>query len=125
MSISSTVSKELTKIENVLIKSGLYESFSYTDKTFKETEYNPVTGTTDGSTSSIVYTFNGIPLQQRSGNLEESAYSVLMDIIVMYANVKFDMRPGLEFVYGSQVWHVSTFKLNPENSMYEITLGSK
>jgi hypothetical protein len=125
MSINSIISKEVIKIEKILKKSGLYKEFSYTDKTYSETTYNPITGDHDSTSSSTVYSFNGVALTQRSGELEEGSYNVLMDIIVMAANVTFDVRPGLEFTLGTTVWNVSTFKLNPENSMYEITLGRK
>jgi|TARA_B110000285_G_scaffold5747_1_gene6088 hypothetical protein len=125
MSINSTINKELIRIEKILSKSGLYKEFSYTDKAYSETTYNPITGDHDSTSASTDYTFNAVTLDQKGGSLEESSYSILMDIIVMAANVTFDMRPGLEFTLGTQVWNVSTYKLNPGNSAYEITLGRR
>jgi hypothetical protein len=125
MSINSTITKELSKVEKILTKSGLYKQFTYTDKTYVETNYNPITGDHESTSSSTDYTFNGIPLTTRSDELQESAFSILLDVVVMASNITFEMRPGLEFVLGGQVWNVSTFKLNPADSVYEIVLGRK
>ena len=126
MSISSRISKELIRVEKILKNSGLYKQFSYIERTDVETSYNPITGDHESDSSSTTYLFNAVVLNTRSADrLEASAYSLLSDIIVMSANVEFDMRPGLEFTLGTQVWNVSSFTLNPENSMYEITLGRK
>lgn len=123
--INSTISRELIKVEKILKNSGLYKQFTYTDKTYTETNYNPITGDHDSTSYSTTYTFNGVPLQTRSDELSESAYSVLLDVVVMASNITFDMRPGLEFTLGNVVWNVSTFKLNPADSVYEIVLGRK
>lgn len=126
MSISSRISKELIRVEKILKNSGLYKQFSYVERTDVETSYNPITGDHESDSSSTTYLFNAVVLNTRSADrLEASAYSLLSDIIVMVTNVEFDMRPGLEFTLGTQVWNVSSFTLNPENSMYEITLGRK
>ena len=126
MSISSRISSELIRIEKILKDSGLYKQFSYIERTDVETGYNPITGDHESDSSSTTYLFNAVVTDTRTADrLEASAYSLLSDIIVMAANVEFDMRPGLEFTLGTQVWNVATFKLNPENSMYEITLGRK
>ena len=126
MSISSRISSELIRIEKILKDSGLYKQFSYIERTDVETSYNPITGDHESDSSSTTYLFNAVVTDTRTADrLEASAYSLLSDIIVMAANVEFDMRPGLEFTLGTQVWNVATFKLNPENSMYEITLGRK
>jgi len=126
MSISSRISSELIRVEKILKNSGLYKQFSYIERTDVETSYNPITGDHESDSSSTTYLFNAVVTGTRTADrLEASAYSLLSDVIVMAANVEFDMRPGLEFTLGTQVWNVATFKLNPENSMYEITLGRK
>ena len=126
MSISSRISSELIRVEKILKDSGLYKQFSYIERTDVETSYNPITGDHESDSSSTTYLFNAVVTGTRTADrLEASAYSLLSDVIVMAANVEFDMRPGLEFTLGTQVWNVATFKLNPENSMYEITLGRK
>jgi len=125
MSINSRITSELIRIEKILVKSGLYKSFSYVSETFAETTYDPITGSHDSTSASTTYTFNGVTLATRSDELSQGSYSVLMDIIVMAANVEFELQSGLEFTLGDVVWNVSTFKLNPANSMYEIVLGRK
>lgn len=126
MSISSRISSELIRVEKILKDSGLYKQFSYIERLDVETSYNPITGDHESDSSSTTYLFNAVVTGTRTADrLEASAYSLLSDVIVMAANVEFDMRPGLEFTLGTQVWNVATFKLNPENSMYEITLGRK
>jgi len=126
MSISSRISSELIKVEKILKQSGLYKEFSYVERTDVETSYNPITGDHESDSSSTTYLFNAVVVNTRSADrLEASAYSLLSDIIVMAANIEFDVRPGLEFTLGTQVWNISSFTLNPENSMYEITLGRK
>jgi len=126
MSISSRISSELIKVEKILKQSGLYKQFSYVERTDVETSYNPITGDHESDSSSTTYLFNAVVVNTISADrLEASAYSLLSDIIVMAANIEFDVRPGLEFTLGTQVWNISSFTLNPENSMYEITLGRK
>jgi len=125
MSINSTISKELIKVDKILKNSGLYKEFSYTEKKYTELDYNPITGDNETTSSSTSYTFNGIPLATKSDELKESAYSVLLDVIVMASNIEFEMRPGLEFDLDGTVWNVSTFTLNPADSVYELVLGRK
>ncbi len=122
--INSKISKELVRVEKILQKSGLYKSFSYTETTTDKTTYNPITGNF-ATSRGVNYTFNAVTLETRAGNLDESAYSILMDIIAMPANITFEMRSGLEFVLDGVTWNVANFKLAPQNSLYEITLGRK
>ena len=133
MSIYYTIEKELSKVEKILIKSGLYQKFTYQEEIkFEGSTYDPVTGSYTGQEANDEFEFNAVTLGQRSGVLEDNSYTILMDIIVMYENVEFEMRSGLEFKFDSnndsiynQIWNVSTFKLNPVKSAYEITLGRK
>lgn len=125
MQINSIIAKELVRLEKILTKSGLYRTFTYVEEVYKDETYNAITGDYDSTSTSVTHEFNGVPLQNNDSVLEQSAYFTMMTIIVIASNIEFDMRSGLEFTLDGIVWNVSTFKLNPENSTYEISLGRK
>ncbi len=109
--------------DKVLIEQGLYSTVTFSEKVGEEV-YDPTTGSYQGG-SVIGHSFNAVLLTESSSAIDGSGFKVTMDIVIIARNITFTPIVDQLFVINGTQWQLASSKMEPQRTVYEITLGRK
>ena len=114
----------LIKVDKTLIAQKLYTPATYSEVTQSaSTTYDPITGTYAGTSGATVHSFNIVLLDESHGSAGDGGYNVTAQIMILPQNISFEPTIGQDFTFKGKCWSLSSIKLNPLDSLWEITVG--
>jgi hypothetical protein len=116
----------LLKIDKTLISQKLYTPATYSETVLKTSAvYDPISGTYSDTSAPTVHSFNVVLLDTDYNSLEDNMYNVTAQIIILPQNIAFEPDVDQIYTIKGRDWHVARIKLNPLDSLWEITVGRK
>lgn len=115
----------LIAVDKTLIAQKLYTPATYSEVAQPtSTNYDPITGTYTGDTSgAIVHSFNIVLLEESRDSNADGGYKVTAQIMILPQNISFEPTTGQDFIFKGKCWSLVSIKLNPLDSLWEITVG--
>lgn len=122
--MSLNLQGNLTNMDNLLDRYGLYSIAEYLDVDSNEESYDPISGGYLDEQSEIK-TFKCIVTSQNSNNEKDNSQGVSLKIIVLPRYLKFDVQVDQIYIINEESWQVSSFVKSPQDALYTISLRRK